>query len=133
MKVEGGTNWKESVEPVNSKTSSAEKLYLKCKECDKTFNTKSGFDRHLQHHTGQYSFFCEQCMKGFANSSNYKLHMRGHEGKGFPCEYCGKVFKSPQFKQYHESEHTGNYRFTCEKCKKGFNEKRHYFKHLTLH
>ena len=43
MKVEGGMNWKESEEPVNSKTSSAEKLYLKCKECDKTFNTKSGF------------------------------------------------------------------------------------------
>ena len=56
-----------------------------------------------------------------------------HEGKGYPCEYCGKVFKSPQFKQYHESEHTGNYRFTCETCGKGFNEKRVYLKHVALH
>ena len=24
---------------------------LKCKECDKTFSSKAGFERHTQHHT----------------------------------------------------------------------------------
>ena len=35
--------------------------------------------------------------------------MRGHEGKGYPCDYCSKVFKTIQSKQYHESEHSGVY------------------------
>ena len=56
--------------------------------------------------------------------------MRGHEGKGYPCEYCGKVFKTIQAKQYHESEHSGIYRFTCFKCNKGFNHKSKYEQHL---
>ena len=80
--------------PVSSRFCSKGK-YLKCNECNKTFNSKIGLDLHVQHHTGQYSYFCGQCRKGFVTLSNYKLHMRGHEGKGYPCEYCGKVFKSP--------------------------------------
>ena len=112
---------------LNSKLCSEVK-YLKCNECNKIFNSKSGFELHVQ-----YSFFCGQCRKGFVASSHYKMHMRAHEGKGYPCEYCGKVLKSPQNRQYHESEHTGNYRFTCEICGKGFNEKRVYLKHVALH
>ena len=63
----------------------------------------------------------------------FKMHMRGHEGKGYPCEYCGKVFKSIKAKQYHESEHSGIYRFTCSKCNKGFNHKNKYEQHLLDH
>ena len=88
---------KKTVAPVSSRVCSKGK-YLKCNKCNKTFNSKIGLDLHAQHHTGQYSYFCSRCSKGFVTLSNYKLHMRGHEGKGYPCEYCGKVFKSPQFK-----------------------------------
>ena len=59
--------------------------------------------------------------------------MRGHEGKGYPCEYCAKMFKTLKAKRYHESEHTGNYRFTCEYCNKGFNEQHIYAKHQSSH
>ena len=59
--------------------------------------------------------------------------MRGHEGKGYLCDYCGKVFKTIQDKQYHESEHSGVYRFTCAKCNKGFNQKSYCEKHLLGH
>ena len=86
---------------------------LQCSECNKTFTTKLGFDKHVQHHTEQYSFFCSICRKGFNNGYNFKEHMRGHEGRGYPCEYCGKVFKSKKYMKYHESEHTGKYRFEC--------------------
>ena len=106
---------------------------LKCKECNKTFTSKIGFERHSQHHTGRYSHFCSICRKGYNNGYNYKLHMRGHEGRGFPCEFCGKVFSSGQMKQYHESEHTGIYRFSCETCNKGFNAKTQYDKHVASH
>ena len=106
---------------------------LKCNECNKTFNTKAGFDRHRQHHTGKYSYFCSICRKGYNNGYNYKLHVRGHEGRGFPCEFCGKVFRTEHGKRYHESEHTGIYGFMCAKCSRGFNIKSQYEKHVTEH
>ena len=31
---------------------------------------------HIQHHTGQYSYFCSQCSKGFSVTCSYKEHMR---------------------------------------------------------
>ena len=106
---------------------------LKCKECNKTFATKSGFERHSQHHTGKYSHFCSICRKGYNNGYNYELHMRKHEGRGFPCEFCGKVFSSGQMKDWHESEHTGIYRFTCETCGKGYNKNSQYNNHVASH
>ena len=59
--------------------------------------------------------------------------MRAHEGKGYPCEYCGKVFKTLKAKIYHESEHTGSYRFQCGVCSKGYNEERQLVKHQEVH
>ena len=129
-----GGPWKANVveyglaDTVKCGTSSKLKI-RKCHECQKTFASLSALNRHIQHHTGKYTHFCSVCKKGYNNSYNLKLHMRGHEGKGFPCEYCGKLFKTIQSKQYHESEHAGVYRFTCALCDKGFNEKRAYERH----
>ena len=102
---------------------------LRCHLCDKSFTTSMGLKLHSQHHTGNYSFFCDQCRKGFVAKSNYEIHMRAHEGRGYPCEYCSKKYSSRQNLQYHMSEHTGKYRFTCEICEKGFNEKILFVKH----
>ena len=106
---------------------------LKCSECDKKFSSKSGLDKHFQHHTGQYSYFCSQCNKGFNNSYNFKEHTRGHEGRGYSCDFCGKMFKSKKGHGYHLSEHTGVYRFTCEYCSEKFNDQPKYVKHLESH
>ena len=81
------------------------KMKLECKECHKTFSAARGLKLHVQHHTGQYSYFCGLCRKGFVVSSHYKEHMRGHEGKGYSCDSCGKMLKSGQFLRYHLSEH----------------------------
>ena len=62
--------------------------------------------------------------------TNYKLHMRSHEGIKYYCQYCGKSFTSKQKHDYHLSVHTGQYRFRCDKCKEGFNEKRNYSLHV---
>ena len=102
---------------------------FKCNQCGKTFATKSGFDKHIEHHTGQYSFVCNFCNKGYSNKYNYELHVRAREGRGYACDYCGKVFKTKHGKRYHISEHTDQYRFKCETCGKGFNEKSFYLKH----
>ena len=129
--------WSVKIEPntKNTETDGSNKYYteLKCSECDKTFSSKGSLDRHFQHHTGQYSYFCSQCNKGFNNSYNFKEHMKGHEGTGYLCDYCGKVFKSKKGHGYHQSEHTGVYRFTCEYCNEKFNDHPKYVKHLEGH
>ena len=95
--------------------------------------SSTGLKMHMQHHTGQYSHFCEVCRKGFKSSTQFNDHVRGHEGKGYPCEYCGKMFKKLMRQKYHLSEHTGVYRFFCDICKKGYNEKGPFVKHIDAH
>ena len=132
--------WSAKITPnsKNTKGDGSNKCYtelkiLKCSECDKTFSSKTGLDQHFQHHTGQYSYFCSQCNKGFSVACNYKEHMRGHEGRGYSCDYCGKIFKTKKWHGYHQSEHTGVYRFTCEYCNAKFNDQPKYVKHLKGH
>ncbi len=59
-----------------------------CDICLKSFSETSKLKRHMQIHTGQFSFYCEICKKGFNERSNYNYHMNRHEGKTFPCSYC---------------------------------------------
>ena len=111
------------------KKSGSRARHLQCNVCDKLFTTSLGLKLHSQHHTGQHSYFCDQCRKGFVAKSHYEIHMRAREGRGYPCEYCGKKFSSGQYLRYHMSEHTGKYSFICEICGKGFNEKNLLVKH----
>ena len=54
----------------------------------------------------------------------------------YVCNTCNKVFTAFTTRQshtYHLSIHTGQYRFTCQNCDKGFNRKDEFEKHLKLH
>ena len=104
-----------------------------CMKCSKKFSRMHSFKRHMQLHTGQFTFYCEICRKGFNSDSYFKAHMRAHQGLKYHCEYCSKPFMGKQKLKYHLSIHTGQYRFTCEICQKGFNEKHVFKKHNQCH
>ena len=72
-------------------------------------------------HTGNFKFSCEVSRKGFLHKTQQEIHMRNHMGLKYRCEMCGKAFSNPLHMKYHMSEHTGNYRFKCDLCTKGFN------------
>ena len=59
--------------------------------------------------------------------------MDKHKGIKYQCEFCEKLFAKGQRRDYHISVHTGKYRFRYEVCKKGFNVKIEYEKHITCH
>ena len=84
-----------------------------------------GQRQHRQHYTGQYSYFCYQCEKEFTTAGHYNEHMRGHDGRGFSCDYCGKILKSNKALRYY----TWNIlETTITECNKGFNDKAPFLK-----
>ena len=101
----------------------------RCPNCDKSFAATGGLKRHMEIHTGHFSYYCEICRRGFNNKTNFDIHRRAHEGLKFNCVHCTKSFVKKQTYDYHQSVHTGQYRFNCDKCGKGFNEKALYEKH----
>ena len=110
-----------------------QKENFSCSKCNKQFVNKGTLNKHMQYHTGKFSAYCDTCRRGFPNVGHFKEHMRSHQGLKYHCEYCSKPFTSTKRLRYHTSVHTGEYRFTCQKCGQGFNEKNVLEKHMNSH
>ena len=104
-----------------------------CTKCDKKFSQKSHLNRHMQIHTGHYSFRCDNCGKGFNDGTNFKLHVRTHQGLKYNCKLCSKSYYSKHRYEHHQAVHTGQYIFVCAVCGEGFNEKRLFDQHSEFH
>ena len=104
-----------------------------CPTCDK-FVDKTKLKRHMEIHTGHFSFYCAECKKGYNQKGNYIAHVSSkHEGISFPCNRCDRRFKNEASLKSHMSEHTGQWKFTCSLCNKGFNIKKTYEIHENKH
>ena len=67
----------------------------KCETCNKTFNNKGGYDRHVRdfHGEGKRDIKCDLCNYATYNKFNLFIHVRRmHEGKPLKksCPYCSK-------------------------------------------
>ena len=104
-----------------------------CTRCGKSFLSNTALKLHMQLHTGHYDFYSDTCKKGFLIKRDYNEHMRAHQGLKYHCDYCSKPLLSQKNLRYHLSGHTGQYRFTCNVCGKGYNPKIEYEKHVRSH
>ena len=102
-----------------------------CPVCYKEFTTKSSVQYHMQRHTGRFSYWCELCQRGFPIYNRYKEHMDKHKGITYPCLSCDKRFKTKETLRFHQSTHTGVYRFKCQFCDFKFNKKSNLKSHET--
>ena len=100
-----------------------------CMKCNKEFKRKKHWTRHMDLHAGRFKFYCDDCKKGFRDSTDYKKHMNIHTGILYRCTVCTKTFTTEEGRNKHMSVHTGIYRFNCNQCGKGFNDKIQYNKH----
>ena len=104
-----------------------------CTKCGKHFARKESLNNHMQLHTRQFKYYCELCRKGYSGLAPFQVHMDKHKGIKYQCEYCPKAFSKTQDRDYHHSVHTGQYRFTCDGCGKGFNNGGPYEQHRKTH
>lgn len=118
-----------------------ESLSFPCGVCKKEFTTPKRVAAHMRTHTGERPFSCEQCGHSFRIYSSLLFHRRVvHEGrkvygnKGvFPCEVCGKVFSTKQYRDIHLRIHKGEKPYVCKICNRAFTQRTSLVNHSALH
>ncbi|PNF18795.1 hypothetical protein B7P43_G01647 [Cryptotermes secundus] len=117
-----------------------------CEVCGLSFQ----FNKYLRKHTLKHGeknfvcerpFSCEHCGHAFRIYSSLLFHRRVvHEGrkvygnKGvFPCEVCGKVFSTKQYRDIHLRIHKGEKPYVCTICNRAFTQRTSLVNHSALH
>lgn len=104
---------------------------FKCTEpnCNRAYITNCHLRRHKRtaHAISTETFLCthEPCVEYFTSLEQMKEHCRTvHSTKSsrqFECEICMEKFcRKILLKNHLFAVHTGNYRYNCEKCGKGY-------------
>ncbi|XP_008560251.1 zinc finger protein 502-like isoform X2 [Microplitis demolitor] len=132
---------------------------LKCKYCERDFQSISRLHRHEKSHGVKYecpkancnlifdTFIqlrkhskdhpkehkCNVCKKTFLLKNQWKRHLKTHEGKLIACPYdeCNKSYCHSNQLNYHiRTKHEKNVLFECDLCKKTFTFKSVLSKHI---
>lgn len=116
------------------KHSMNEKTIVKCTECDKAFSNKKSLLRHKESHNLPESmeFSCDICGDLFAFEWQLKGHLARHKQakrpRGFPCENCGRSFRSETESSRHICKH-----YSCDNCEMTFLRERNLKFHKRIH
>lgn len=95
------TNKKQMKKPVKQRT-----FQFKCEfpGCDKAYEKKKSFMRHLLRHKAKYN--CPVCELNFGQISDLNRHLVRHTGrKPFRCDYCGLQFSQKSNLKRHMAVH----------------------------
>ena len=102
---------------------------LVCSICCLTFATKGHYEGHMNVHLKNKPHICTKCNKGYSYRSALLRHAPDcsgqvevdvHKNVQYNCETCFATFNRKDTLRDHIGRHTGERRYTCEKCNKKF-------------
>ncbi|XP_060520857.1 zinc finger protein 271-like [Cylas formicarius] len=102
------------------RSTQVKKIY-ECKECNKIYKSRGGYNVHMTKHTGEKNYACEYCPKKFTRRSAVMYHTRIHTGeKPHTCDICFMSFVTPSSYYVHRKIHNGERKFKCTLCPESF-------------
>ena len=100
-----------------------------CPHCGKDFSNKYNCSHHIKTQHLEEPKKCPHCERTFRSPNLLENHIKVHEGTNPHCETCGKGFSDIRNLNNHQVVHTGERKYSCERCPSKFS----YFTHLKRH
>ncbi|KAK7076237.1 hypothetical protein SK128_025394, partial [Halocaridina rubra] len=112
-------------------------IRIKCEFCNDTFtHSKSLKTHHLRKHVDDSNFQCELCLKKFKSRSNLWSHRQTHanySSRRYECPKCPHRCNSRSKLKNHMQSHSGNKKYQCGECERGFLYPSVLLKHMEKH
>lgn len=107
-----------------------------CIFCNKVLNFQQSYQRHLQAHNREKTYFCKFCSKELATPNSLSYHEKfncylgNSQTPSYKCDQCPALCKTKQQLQVHRLVHGNELKHACETCGKAFKWRRSLSDHL---